>query len=204
VIDPLNESYKKQKFAVPIIVVSGLPRSGTSMMMRMLRAGGIEILTDNVREADEDNLEGYYELEKVKTLSQDVDKSWLEEAKGKAVKIISALLKGLPETYFYKVIFMNRNLDEVIASQDKMLIRRNERRSVEEDNKLRLIFDKHARSVESWLNLQSNFDVLYIKYNDVLDNPIGNASRINQFLRRELDIEEMAAVVNKQLYRNRC
>jgi hypothetical protein len=199
----LNESNKKQRLGTPIIVVSGLPRSGTSMMMRMLGAGGIEILTDNLREADEDNLKGYYELEKVKTLSKDVDKSWLEEAKGKAVKIISALLKGLPQTYFYKVIFMNRNLDEVIASQDKMLTRRNERRSVVEDDKLKLMFEKHLQSVESWLSLQSNFDVLNIKYNDVLDNPTGNADRVKEFLQRELAIEEMAAVVNKQLYRNR-
>ena len=105
-----------------IVVVSGLPRSGTSMMMQMLEAGGMNVLTDGLRTADEDNLKGYFEYEKVKALK--TDQSWLPEARGKAVKIISELLKYLPDTHTYRIIFMRRALEEVLASQDRMLIRR--------------------------------------------------------------------------------
>ena len=102
-----------------IVVVSGLPRSGTSMMMKMLEAGGLTPLTDGQREADEDNLGGYYEFEQVKKMAQ--DSGWLEEARGKVVKVISRLLYDLPKTYHYRVIFMQRHLDEVLASQQQML-----------------------------------------------------------------------------------
>ena len=106
----------------PIVVVSGLPRSGTSMMMQMLEAGGMEVMTDGLRAADEDNLKGYFEYETVKALH--TDRNWLPEARGKAVKIISELLKYLPETQTYRIIFLRRALEEVLASQDRMLVRR--------------------------------------------------------------------------------
>lgn len=99
-----------------------MPRSGTSMMMKMLEAGGMKILTDSQRTADEDNPKGYYEFELVKLIQR--DKSWLPRAKGKVVKIISELLKNLPPDYQYKAIFMRRNLAEILAFQRQMLIRR--------------------------------------------------------------------------------
>lgn len=105
-----------------VVIVSGLPRSGTSMMMSMLKAGGMELLVDSQRKADDDNPKGYYELEKVKNLRH--DNSWLNEASHKAVKVISILLYQLPEDIRYKIIFIKRNLDEVLASQQLMLERR--------------------------------------------------------------------------------
>ena len=140
------------------------------MMMKMLEAGKIEILTDEIRKPDEDNPKGYYEFERVKNLDKDEDKLWLEEARGKGIKIISELLRQLPKTNFYKVIFMDRNLDEVIASQNKMLTRREEPLQATDDKKLGLLFEKHLNSVKPWLNQQSNYDVIHVSYKQVLDN----------------------------------
>jgi len=171
--------------------------------MKMLKAGGISLLTDNIRTADEDNPEGYYEFEQVKNLHQDDEKSWIGDAKGKAVKVIAELLKELPENYFFKLIFMDRDLEEVIASQNKMLIRRGEPPEPGDDRKMMLLFEKHLRKVKQWIHGRSNFDVIFIDYKEVLDDPIRHAERIKDFLQRSLDVERMASVVDKRLYRNR-
>ena len=126
-----------------ITIVSGLPRSGTSMMMRILEAGGMRILKDEIRKADEDNPAGYYEFEKVKELKK--DPSWLENAKGKAVKIISSLLEHLPERYIYKIIFIHRNMEEILDSQRQMLIRRGEATNEVSDEKVGKMFLKHLK-----------------------------------------------------------
>ena len=199
----LKELYRNKKYGNPIIVVSGMPRSGTSMMMRMLEAGGIEIFTDKMRKADEDNTKGYYEFEKVKTLDKDVDKSWLEDARGKGIKIISGLVKELPDTYFYNVIFMNRNLEEMIASQNIMLSRRGEDICSQPDNEVIRLLQEHIDKVKCWLKLQSQFDVLDMSYNQIVNDPIEGARNIKQFLGRELCVEEMASAIDQQLYRNR-
>jgi len=184
-----------------ITIVSGLPRSGTSMMMKMLEAGGMEILTDKIREADDDNPQGYYEFERVKKLKE--DQAWLEDARGKAVKVISALLKDLPPGYDYKVIFMRRKLEEVLASQKQMLVRRGEPTDRVSDERLRQLFQKHLQRVAVWLDEQPNFAVIYVDYNEVLDDPAVHVNRINQFLGNTLDVEKMAGVVDKSLYRRR-
>ena len=103
-----------------VIIVSGLPRSGTSMMMKMLEAGGLKILTDNLREADANNPKGYYEFERVKQM-KDGNLAWLPDAVGKVVKIVTGLIIYLPSDYKYKIIFMKRDLNEVLSSQKKML-----------------------------------------------------------------------------------
>jgi hypothetical protein len=121
VLSSADRVVRRLKYGAPITVVSGLPRSGTSMMMQMLEAGGMQLLTDGVRQADEQNPKGYYELEAVKGLDKGEDTPWLADARGKAVKIISFLLTWLPDTYDYGVIFMERNLDEVVMSQNAML-----------------------------------------------------------------------------------
>ncbi len=184
-----------------ITIVSGLPRSGTSMMMKMLEAGGMEILTDKIREADDDNPQGYYEFERVKKLKE--DQAWLEDARGKAVKVISALLKDLPPGYDYKVIFMRRKLEEILASQKQMLVRRGEPTDRVSDERLRQLFQKHLQRVAVWLDEQPNFAVIYVDYNEVLDDPAVHVNRINQFLGNTLDVEKMAGVVDKSLYRRR-
>ena len=119
--------YRRVRYGPPIVVVSGLPRSGTSMAMKMLEAGGLSVVTDGLRAADEDNPKGYYEDERVKDLHQAADKAWLRDARGKVVKIISFLLKSLPAENNYQVLFMHRNLREIVSSQNKMLVRRGER-----------------------------------------------------------------------------
>jgi broad-specificity NMP kinase len=184
-----------------IIIVSGLPRSGTSMMMSMLVAAGMESLVDNIRAADEDNPKGYFELEKVKELSK--DNSWIADARGKVVKVISALLKHLPADHRYKVIFMRRNMEEILASQRQMLIRRGEPTDKIADEKMAELFNKHLRDIFAWLEQQSNFDVLYVDYNETLINPQPSIRHINQFFGGSLDEEKMAAVVDRALHRQR-
>jgi hypothetical protein len=171
------------------------------MMMSALVAGGLEALTDNVRTADEDNPKGYFELEKVKGLVK--DNSWLDEAGGKVVKIISALLKHLPGRHRYKVIFMRRNMDEVLASQRQMLIRRGEPTDTVSDEKMAEMFRKHLRDVEAWLGKQPNMEVLYVSYNEALDDPASSISTINGFLGGGLDAEKMANAVDRKLHRQR-
>src|SRR5215470_10675139 len=134
-----------------VTVVSGLPRSGTSMMMNILTAGGIQALTDGQRSADESNPKGYFELEKVKHLGR--DSSFLSDAVGKAVKIVSPLLKHLSPQYSYKVIFMERNIEEVLASQRKMMISRGEL-APDDDEKMAAIYARHLQDVKSWLSRQ--------------------------------------------------
>lgn len=183
-----------------IIVVSGLPRSGTSLMMQMCEAGGLEPLTDRQRGADEDNLKGYYELEQVKKLEK--DKGWLRDAKGKVVKVVSPLLKHLPPEYPYKVIFMQRNIEEVIASQKQMLVRRGEAQRFE-DQDLDRMFQNHLRQVDQWLRDQQNFKVLYVDYNQLLEQPLKHIAKIKEFLKNGVDDATMAAVIDRSLYRQR-
>lgn len=184
-----------------IAIVSGLPRSGTSMMMRMLEAGGVPVLTDRIRTADEDNPEGYYEFERVKQIEE--DKAWLPDAKGKVVKMIAALLKHLPPEYRYHVIFMRRDIEEVLASQREMLMRRGEPTDAVPDERMAELFGKHVAQVEAWLAEQPNFEILYVEYGEVLAEPLAQAKRVSQFLDCALDTEKMAEVVDLALYRQR-
>lgn len=184
-----------------IVIVSGLPRSGTSMLMSMLEAGGMVVLTDNIREADEDNPKGYYEFERVKELK--ADKAWLEDAKGKVVKMVSALLKHLPVGYNYRVIFMKRKMEEILASQKQMLIRRGKTTNEVSDERMAKLYQEHLEHIKMWLSKQTNFDVIYINYNDILKNPLENAEKLNKFLGNTLSLKEMIGVVDRNLYRQR-
>ena len=184
-----------------ITIVSGLPRSGTSLMMSMLEAGGMKALTDGIRKADEDNPRGYYEFERVKQIEK--DKAWLKDAKGKVVKMVSALLEHLPPNYYYKVIFMRRKMKEILASQRQMLIRKGKPTDEVSDEKMAILFNEHLRKIKKWLGNQPNFDVLYISYNDILKDPVSNVQKINTFLNNSLDTEKMISVVDKKLYRQR-
>lgn len=186
----------------PVYIVSGLPRSGTSMMMKMLEAGGIAPLTDKIRTADEDNPKGYYEFERVKKLDKG-DTAWVADARGKSVKVISALLKHLPTEHRYKMIFMRRKTEEILASQKQMLIRRGEATDRVSDEELANYFSKHLQATERWLGAQENIDVLYVSYNEVMENPAEPAAKINTFLGDILDTPAMASVVDPQLYRQK-
>ena len=185
-----------------IYVVSGLPRSGTSMMMKMLEAGGLTILTDNIRTADDDNLQGYYELERVKAMKEG-DTAWVEEAQGKVIKVISALLEHLPNAYQYKVIFMEREMMEILASQRKMLERRGKPGNPAEDGKFAELYGKHLEKVKNWFIAQSNMDVLYICYNEMVKSPEEYAERVSIFLDTPLNVQAMSVVPQEQFYRQR-
>ena len=185
-----------------ITIVSGLPRSGTSMMMKMVDAGGIPPLTDELRVADEDNPKGYYEFERVKQMDKG-DTAWVPDARGKAVKVISALLKHLPANEQYRVIFIRRNIDEILASQRKMLIRRGEDPDKQDDAQMKVLFEKHVRGVEAWLAERRNVRTLYVHYSDMLGDPRPQIERVNAFLGGKLDTARMAEVVDPALYRNR-
>lgn len=185
-----------------VTVVSGLPRSGTSMMMKMLAAGGLDPITDHVREADADNPKGYYEFERVKKLP-DGDIAWVEHAQGKSVKVITALLEHLPNDYHYKVIFMRRKMEEILASQKKMLIRSGKPTDKVSDEKLAEMYAKHLAKIETWIRAHPNVEVLYVDYNDLLANPEAYPQRINQFLEGRLNAGKMADVVDPRLYRQR-
>jgi len=184
-----------------ITIVSGLPRSGTSMMMKMLEAGGLQALTDNIRAADEDNPRGYFEFERVKQIEN--DKTWLEDARGRVVKLISALLKHLPPYYNYKVIFMRRAMPEILASQRQMLIRRGEPADAVPDDKMAAMFEKHVAQVESWLATQPNIETIYVSYNEVMKDARPHAELINKFLGGTLNVDSMVGVTDAALYRQR-
>ncbi len=184
-----------------VTLVSGLPRSGTSMMMKMLEAGGMQVLADHLRTANEDNPEGYYEFERVKKIEH--DHAWLDDARGKVVKMISALLRHLPPTYRYKVVFMRRRLEEVLASQRQMLIRRGKPTDTTSDAKMAEFFANHLRRVEGWLAEQPNLEVLYVSYNELMQDPEPHCAEVARFLGLPLDPKRMASVVSDALYRQR-
>lgn len=186
----------------PIYIVSGLPRSGTSMMMKMLEAGGLSVLTDNIRAVDDDNLQGYYEFERVKAMKEG-DISWVEESRGKVVKVISALLEHLPAGCQYKIVFMEREMMEILASQRKMLERRGKPGNPAEDGKFAELYGRHLEKVKNWLAGQSNMSVLYVHYNDMIAQPAGYAAKTAEFLGIPMDIKAMGEVPQEQFYRQR-
>ena len=183
-----------------ITVVSGLPRSGTSMMMQMLRAGGLTCLTDELREADISNPKGYFEFEKVKGLR--ADNSWLPEAKGKVIKIISHFLACLPPELNYKIIFMERDLDEVLASQRKMLVNQGQGEENLSDERLGQIFAQQLRQVKKML-ADRQISTLFLGYRDVLEDPVEVSTQLQAFLGNNLDQQAMRDVVDHNLYRQR-
>ncbi|MGA7195276.1 MAG: sulfotransferase [Anaerolineales bacterium] len=185
-----------------IIVVSGLPRSGTSMMMKMLAEGGLSILTDAIRSADDDNPNGYYEFELVKKLP-DGQSKWLADANHKVVKIISALLEHLPANYHYKIIFMEREPREILASQQKMLTNRNEMSKIS-DAEMQDQFQKHLAAIKYWLARQPNMDVMYVDYNKMISKPENYCQAIADFIAIPVDVSKMLSVPNERLYRNRA
>ncbi len=188
-----------------VVVVSGLPRSGTSMLMGMLAAGGMEPLTDGVRAPDDDNPRGYFELERVRQLQTGMDTAWLREARGRCVKIVSYFLKHLPSGEHYRIVFLRRDLAEVLASQRRMLERRGEPAGdAGEDGRLADAFAAHLTRVDRELAARADCEVLYVDHRSVIANPRAAAARVNRFLDVRLDVDRMAAAVDPRLYRQRA
>lgn len=192
-----SRQFIMDKIKGTITVVSGLPRSGTSMMMQILKAGGAEILTDNIRENDINNPKGYLEYEKVKKLAQ--DNTWLNEADGKTVKIIAQLLQYLPNNFTYKIIFMKRDIVEVVHSQQKML-------GKDTSTFPTVLADTFTKQMEKTLSVMSgepHIELLEVNYTDVINNPLEECENIASFLGADLEIEKMVSAVDGSLYRNK-
>lgn len=198
----IQQLFGVKEEAKPITIVSGLPRSGTSMMMKILDAGGLAPLTDSIRTADTDNPKGYYEFERVKQLIKG-DTAWLPDATGKAVKVIAIFLPYLPSEFNYRIIFMRRTMPEILASQREMLIRRGEDPDKIGDEELAHLYEKHLHQVNTWLNAQNHLQRIDVHYNQILQNPAPEIERINQFLGNSLTLEKMIEVVDLSLYRQR-
>lgn len=184
-----------------ITIVSGLPRSGTSLMMQMLVAGGMAALSDGERAADADNPRGYLEWERIKTLPN--EPGCIAEGEGKLVKVISRLLLSLPAGHEYKVIFMQRPLPEVLASQDQMMRRRGTYKDGANPAAMAAAFEKHLREVYAWMESRNYVKALRLPYHDVLSQPNETSQRVVEFLEIPLDVEAMCQQVDASLYRNR-
>jgi tetratricopeptide (TPR) repeat protein len=182
-----------------ITIVSGLPRSGTSMMMQMLQAGGLDILSDGQRQADASNPQGYWEYEKVKRLAQ--DNSWLGEARGKVVKVIAHLLPYLPEDYHYRIIFMQRDLDEVLDSQQTMLQRQDKHK--QNPASLRQTYTEQLQRIQDWLARQPHCQVLYVAHRQAITAPHQVTEELAQFIEHPFAAAQAAQVIQPQLYRAR-
>lgn len=170
------------------------------MMMQMLDAGGMPTLSDHVRKSDDDNPKGYYEFEPVKKTAE--DPSWLAGAVGKAVKMVYKLLYDLPETYSYRVVMMRRKLEEVLASQSKMIARTGGDPGRIDDRQMAALFRRELQRFDEWVAKQKSFTVIDAHYHELINAPEAQARRISEFL-GDLDVQAMAAVVDPQLYRNR-
>lgn len=185
-----------------VTIVSGLPRSGTSMMMAMLEAGGIPPLADGIRTADEDNPRGYYEFERVKKVKEDT--AWLADARGKAVKMISQLLLDLPAGYQYRILFMRRKMDEILASQRQMMIRRGtHKEGGPSDEEMGRMLAIHVDAVLKKMAARSDVNLLEVDYNAMVAGDAAIVAEINRFLGGELNVSAMTAVVDRNLYRQR-
>jgi hypothetical protein len=173
------------------------------MMMAALKAGGMEVLTDGIRIADRNNPKGYFEFERVKKLPKD-DFDWLDGAKGKAVKIISTLLPYLPENYRYRIIFMKRDLQEILSSQQRMLERsgKSEEHPID-DADLLDSYNQHLDLLSLWLAERDWIDTLYVNYNQILAHPCMEFTKVANFLNGQVDAQKMSNVVDRDLYRER-
>jgi hypothetical protein len=184
-----------------ITIVSGLPRSGTSMMMQAIEAGGTPVLCDHIRAEDDDNPRGYYEFEPVKKTK--VDPSWVLGARGMVVKVIYSLLYDLPPDYQYRVVFMERSMAEVLASQKKMLERRDQAGGAVPEDKMAALFRAQLVKFEHWITNQKNFSLLRVNYSNMITDPEVEVDRVNAFLDGTLNRDAMMAAVDPKLYRNR-
>jgi thioredoxin len=184
-----------------ITIVSGLPRSGTALMMRMLNVGGIAALCDEHRTPDADNPNGYYEFESVKSIQDYGD--WIDRAVGHSVKIVYNLLEHLPKDREYRVIFMRRQIDEIIQSQRAMLLRNGIKTEIP-DEEIKELFERVLRQFYSWLPSQTHLKLINVSYNELLSRPASTIAQINRHLGYNLDTEAMAQVIDHSLYRNRA
>lgn len=202
--DSLRGWLRRRRYGEPVYVVSGLPRSGTSMMMRMLEAGGVRVFTDGERRADVDNPEGYFEFERAKHLEKEPDKSWVRGARGHALKVISFLLRHLPEDNAYRIVYMRRHLDEVLKSQDKMLDRLGNAAPGADLEAMKEAYRNDIVAARLFARKQPYMELIEVDYRATVDDPAAAARLVSGFLNLPLDEAAMAAAVKASLYRNRA
>lgn len=195
-------AYLARPMSAPITIVTGLPRSGTSLLMQMLAAGGMPLLTDGERAADIDNPNGYFEFERVKALPTDT--AWLAEARGRAVKVIHALVGRLPDAEEYRVLFVERDLHEVVMSQDKMLARLGRAGGGLGADRMVSVFRQELARVHGLLATKPNMRVLRLEHALLIGDPLTAAQTMNAFLGGGLDVERMAKAVDPALHRNKA
>ena len=188
----------------PIVIVSGLPRSGTSMLMKMLEAGGLSIMTDAERGADIDNPKGYFEFERIKDLEKEKDKSYVRQGRGKALKVISFLIKDLPDENDYRVIFMRRDLGEVLTSQAKMIDRLGSDDTSADDEAMKEAYRNDIVRTRLLCKKRRNMELIEIHYRETIESPAKSARKINVFLDGEFDEAAMVQAVDESLYRNKA
>ncbi len=184
-----------------ITIVAGLPRSGTSMMMQAIEAGGIPALTDGIREKDVDNPRGYYEFEPVKKTK--TDSSWVRQAEGKVVKMVYSLLYDLPDDHEYRVVFLQREMKEVLVSQKKMLERTGNKGANISEEKLAELFNAQLEKFYKWIADKNNFSIVLIGYQDMIKSPVEQAEKVDGLLGNILNKDGFASAVDPSLYRNR-
>jgi hypothetical protein len=202
-LESIRKRFRTPSNGEPVVIVSGLPRSGTSMMMRMLEAGGLPIMTDGRRTADVDNPYGYYEHERVKNLEKDPDRSYVREGRGKVLKVISFLIRFLPGDNDYRVIFMRRDLDEVLDSQDKMIQRLGSADAAAEREAMKEAYRNDIVRTRLHCRKQPNFELLEVHYAATIEDPAATVRAVNAFLGGRLDEGAMQSAVDASLYRNR-
>ncbi len=198
----LKRVFRRQQ-GEPIVVVSGLPRSGTSMLMKMLESGGMKILTDSERAADIDNPKGYFEYERIKDLEKETDKSYIRDGRGKALKVISFLIRDLPDDNDYRVIFMRRDLDEVLASQNKMIQRLDTTDTTATEDAMKEAYRNDIVRTRLLCKNRPNFEWIEIGYKPTIEDPAATARSVNAFVGGHLDEAAMRETVDGSLYRNR-
>ena len=201
-LESLKRVFRRQQ-GKPIVVVSGLPRSGTSMLMKMLDAGGMAIMTDSERIADIDNPKGYFEYERIKDLEKETDKSYVREGRGQVLKVISFLIKDLPDDNDYRVIFMRRNLDEVLASQNKMIHRLGTEDSTAAEDAMKEAYRNDIVRTRLLCKNRPNFELIEVNYKNTIEDPEATAISVNAFVGGHLDEAAMREAVDGSLYRNR-
>ena len=184
-----------------IIVVSGLPRSGTSMMMQMLAAAGLEIYTDNQRKPDENNPKGYFEADAVKGLV--TDNAWIKDCRGKVIKVVAPVVPYLPQQERYRVLFMQRDIKEIVSSQNRMLGRLEKQGGDIEDQRLQEVFLQQALVAAQMVVSHGN-PLLSVGYASAIEDPEKAARLIAEFLDMELDISAMVATVDSTLHREKA
>lgn len=185
-----------------ILIVSGLPRSGTSLMMRLIAQAGVVPLVDDTRPADTDNLGGYFEYAPVKMMREG-NLSWLPLAAGRVIKIVSYLLDSLPPNLTYRIVFMQRNLVEIVSSQNAMLARRNEIPALSDEALIQL-YSRHLHQIHNWLAAQPNIQTITVDYNRLVSEPVACIRDLGTFLDLQMDPGELSGIIDPKQYRQRA